>query len=1061
MNKLKLKQLLLIAMISVGMAPLIIAALISTNKAAVSLERQVFAQLQSIRQVKGEAIERHFEDSLSIINTTSESPITQDAAMQLKTGFIDYVADSGVQGSIDTLRNELSRYYQKDFAQKYNNINGVQLDATSLYESLSPAAVALQHAYIYDNPAPLGAKDELFEATGSASYHHAHKQFHGYFRQILLEFGYYDIFLVDPETGVVFYSVFKELDYATSLLTGPYANSNFAEVFKLSVKNQSIHTADFKRYQPSYEAPASFQAAPVKVDGRLEAILVFQLPIEPINEIMASRAGMGNTGETYLVGEDRLMRSDSYLQPSTHSVSASFANPQVGRVDTEAVNQALKGKPGTRIITDYLGNPVLSSFAELKLGDFSWVILAEMDEAEAFAPVSELRHAVVIILLLSGIVIVFTALFIAKQIAQPIHHIAVKMKEVERSGDFSVLIGNHSSNEIGTISKAFDSLLSGLKKSFSHTKNILGEVAKGNYDQEVSGDYKGDLLDLKQGINTAIVAVRNANAESIKQGEIAKEQAAQAAMAKTEAESQKLNAIAKAEEAANQQNLAQQASATAEQKALEAEKASEEASKQKLIAEQKADEAEAVATKAKRDALSSLRIKQALDNVSTGAIVCDNQQVVIYCNKAMESYLAKLATLESVNLEGKPAYSLFEDEDIISYIKSTDKSTETPVSTSLGDYYYNVAINKIYDEQRQLMGTVIELTDRTEEVATEREIEQLVRAATSGDLTARVEESGKQGFFLDLAKGLNELLSISDLVIDESGQVFGALASGNLSKTMQGDFRGSFGQLQKDANSTIEKLRDVISEIAESADRIETNSRDITAGNSQISNRTQSLAAALEESAASMEEMTATVQGSARNAGDASRTADEASAFAQQGGEICDQAINSMQAIEDSSKQISDIIGVIDEIAFQTNLLALNASVEAARAGEQGRGFAVVAGEVRNLAQRAAVAAKEIKDLITESVTKVEAGTGFVNQSGESLRQIIGAVRSVNEAISEIASASDQQVTGIQQINATINSMEENTQQTAAFTEEAASSVEKMEAESIKMKEQIAFFSIG
>jgi methyl-accepting chemotaxis protein len=209
-----------------------------------------------------------------------------------------------------------------------------------------------------------------------------------------------------------------------------------------------------------------------------------------------------------------------------------------------------------------------------------------------------------------------------------------------------------------------------------------------------------------------------------------------------------------------------------------------------------------------------------------------------------------------------------------------------------------------------------------------------------------------------------------------------------------------------------------------------------------------------------MEEMTSTVKQNADNASVANDLAADAQSKAVQGGQVVDRAVTSMSEINDSSKKIADIIGVIDEIAFQTNLLALNAAVEAARAGEQGRGFAVVAGEVRNLAQRSAEAAKEIKDLIRDSVAKVEDGSALVNESGETLREIVSAVEKVSGMIADITVASNEQSSGIEQVNTAITQMDEMTQQNAALVEEASAAGESMSEQARDMKQLLSFFTV-
>ncbi len=359
------------------------------------------------------------------------------------------------------------------------------------------------------------------------------------------------------------------------------------------------------------------------------------------------------------------------------------------------------------------------------------------------------------------------------------------------------------------------------------------------------------------------------------------------------------------------------------------------------------------------------------------------------------------------------------------------------------------------------LGTIVEWQDRTAEVAIEKEIADLVTAAGNGELEIRVNEDGKTGFFLRLAQGLNSLVSIVDDAVNDTGAMLDALANGDLSKRIEQIYQGSFDKLKQDANATADKLTEVLNQINTSANLVASGAEEISQGNADLSQRTEEQASSLEETASSMEEMTSTVRQNAENAKELSQLAKETREKAHKGGEVVDRAVTSMSAINESSKKIADIISVIDEIAFQTNLLALNAAVEAARAGEQGRGFAVVAGEVRNLAQRSAAAAKEIKELIRDSVGKVEDGTLLVNESGSTLQEIVTAVQRVTAMIADIAQASEEQSAGIEQVNKAIAQMDEMTQQNAALVEEASAAGESMAEQANDMRRLLNFFSLS
>jgi methyl-accepting chemotaxis protein len=300
-----------------------------------------------------------------------------------------------------------------------------------------------------------------------------------------------------------------------------------------------------------------------------------------------------------------------------------------------------------------------------------------------------------------------------------------------------------------------------------------------------------------------------------------------------------------------------------------------------------------------------------------------------------------------------------------------------------------------------------------------------------------------------------------EAMVAETREVMGAVAEGDLSRRMVGEYAGELEQVADDINTTCERLADMTRRIRAASDQITMNSATVMEGNRTLAQRTEEQASFLEETAANMEEMTGTVRQNADNARQADRLAAEARDSATKGGEVVDRAVAAMREINSSSRQISDIIGVIDEIAFQTNLLALNAAVEAARAGEQGRGFAVVASEVRNLAQRSASAAKDIKTLIQDSLKKVDEGSHLVDESGTTLEEIVGSVRKVSDLITDIATASAEQSSGIEQISKSISHMDQMTQQNASLTEEATAASDAARQQADELKQLVSFFRDG
>ena len=338
---------------------------------------------------------------------------------------------------------------------------------------------------------------------------------------------------------------------------------------------------------------------------------------------------------------------------------------------------------------------------------------------------------------------------------------------------------------------------------------------------------------------------------------------------------------------------------------------------------------------------------------------------------------------------------------------------------------------------------------------------RVLGAMSDGDLSQRTDVTDKSGYFEKLSQGLNALMEISERVIKDTLRVLGAMSYGDLTENISAEYKGSFGQLKRDVNATVYKLTEVIGKIKTGAESVSSGAEEMSHGNTNLSQRTEEQASSLEETASSMEQMTATVRQNADNARQADQLAAGAREQAEKGGQVVGNAVSAMAEINNASKKIADIIGVIDEIAFQTNLLALNAAVEAARAGEQGRGFAVVASEVRNLAQRSATAAKEIKGLIEDSVVKVEQGSQLVNQSGQTLDEIVTSVKRVSDIIAEIAAASLEQSAGIEQVNKAIMQMDDVTQQNASLVEETAGTSKAMDEQARSMNDLVGFFKVS
>jgi methyl-accepting chemotaxis protein len=462
------------------------------------------------------------------------------------------------------------------------------------------------------------------------------------------------------------------------------------------------------------------------------------------------------------------------------------------------------------------------------------------------------------------------------------------------------------------------------------------------------------------------------------------------------------------------------------------------------------------------------RIRTALDTAPSSMMMADLDHNIIFMNQSATKLMNEHVS------DFRQAIPSFDPDKIIgsnmSVFQRNPAHQDAMVAhlngaqtsrVKFGARTFDFTVSTVSDEDGQRLGALLEWRDLTVEQAAQDEVGAVVLAAADGDFSKRVPLEGKSGFLREIAKSMNELGTMIDKASTEFAETISSVAKGDLTRSVTSDYKGRFGDLKNAINETTSKLAQLVRTIQSTTLDVAASAKEITSGSDDLSQRTESQAASLEETAATTEELAASVKASAQASRQAVSLADEAMKVAINGGDIVKQAVDAMARIEQASRKISDITGVIDEIAFQTNLLALNAAVEAARAGDAGKGFAVVASEVRSLAQRSSEAAKDISGLIQSSTGEVSQGVQLVRSAGDALHEIVEASSKVSGTVSEISTAASEQANGIDEMSQTVAQMDEMTQQNAALAEQSAASAVSLNDQISRLNALVATFRTG
>ncbi len=802
LSKMKIKTKLLVFFLIVGILPLIAMGIISYQKASDSLKNETVNKLTAIGQIKKANLENFFFERGGDVQVLADDPYIVRAI------------------------KDLDKYNEE---AKAKGLRGMDM-------------------------------------MNYAPYKMVHDVYHPFFKNYMDKYGYYDVFLLDPEEGDVFYTVCKENDYGS---IASRENTGLTEAWE-SALSGDVQVTDIARYAPSNNLPAMFIAAPIKENGKDIGVLAFQVPLDAINKIMNERSGMGESGETYVLGErDFLFRSDSRFigdkavenAKEDRAIKSTILNLKNA---CETARDAASGGKGCFVTKDYRGIKVFSAYDRVNLGDFNWLILAEIDEEEALQAARALFTSVIIIAIIAIAAVLFIAFLIAGNITKALKTLtdqAVDISDAVSGGNIEKRSDVESvDNEFQPILKGVNGILENFSAPVKEVMGVMNGVSHNDLSQRVKSNYKGDFGNFKQNIN------------------------------------------------------------------------------------------------------------QAIDN-----------------------------------------------------------------------------LENTFNQQQD----------------TQKVVAELIEAAKDGKLDKRAEMGTSEGEFRKLREGINEMLESVVNPINEAGATMESAANKDLKKRITGNYKGEFARLKDNINEAINNLDTALQQVASGVTQVASASQTISSGSQQLAEGSNEQASSLEEVSSSLEEMASMTKTNSENANQARNLASEANKNAGEGGESMKKMSIAMEKIKESSNQTAKIVKTIDEIAMQTNLLALNAAVEAARAGEAGRGFAVVAEEVRNLAQRSAEAAKNTADMIQESVDNAEGGVSITNDVAKSLETILEGNKKVNDLISEIAAASEEQSKGIEQVNTAVAQMDKVTQQNAANSEESASSSEELSSQAEELQGMISQFQLS
>lgn len=515
----RIQSKITISFVSLLAVALLLLSAVVTLEARITtiaaLNEQTQERLVALRNIKKEQIEQYFDLIQQQIVTQASSTMTKVAVQAFRLSYERYLFELDLFEKEARL-NKLRDYYKNQFGQRYKTLNpNSSLNLDGMLKGLDDTAIALQYDLIANNPNALGEKDKLADLGNASTYNTFHSLYHPIFQEYLTKFGYYDIFIVDKASGNIIYSVYKELDFATSLKTGAYSNSGIAAAYNAALKLKAGETVitDFTAYTPSYEAQASFIATPINTNGKMDAVLIFQIGIDRINTIMSHDqkwidAGLGQTGQSYLVGQNQTLRSEerSWLEDKSvflkRNTLAASIKQEIERkqssvgllpVNTESARAALSGKAGFGETSGPWGQPVYSAFTPVKAGNLQWALLVEEDVAEVQSHSAHLTTNIITIAAISTLIMlaigIACTMYVGRKLANPMMRMNTKVKHIADNLNINtrIKVPEGKQDELGEVSQAINHLLESVE-------SVVSDVENTEHDLTQSLDLLGDTI---------------------------------------------------------------------------------------------------------------------------------------------------------------------------------------------------------------------------------------------------------------------------------------------------------------------------------------------------------------------------------------------------------------------------------------------------------------------------------------------------------------------------------------------------------------------------------------